>query len=54
MDHCIGQVVGTLKELGVYDSTLIVITSDHGERLGHEVRRRPDLWQAYLDREDKD
>jgi arylsulfatase A-like enzyme len=34
VDHCIGQVVETLKERGVYDSTLIVITSDHGEMRG--------------------
>jgi arylsulfatase A-like enzyme/Flp pilus assembly protein TadD len=33
-DHCIGQVIGKLKELGIYDSTLIIITSDHGEMLG--------------------
>jgi arylsulfatase A-like enzyme len=34
VDHCIGQVVETLKERGVYDSTLIVITADHGEMRG--------------------
>ena len=33
-DHCIGRVLAKLKELGLYDSTLIVITSDHGEMLG--------------------
>lgn len=33
-DHCIGQLISTLKSMGVYDSTLIVITSDHGESLG--------------------
>ena len=33
-DHCIGQVVERLKQLGLYDSTLIIITSDHGEMLG--------------------
>ena len=33
-DHCIGQVLDKLKELGLYDSTLIIITSDHGEMLG--------------------
>ena len=33
-DHCIGQVLGKLKELGLYESTLIIITSDHGEMLG--------------------
>jgi arylsulfatase A-like enzyme/Flp pilus assembly protein TadD len=33
-DHCIGLVLSKLKELGLYDSTLIIITSDHGEMLG--------------------
>ena len=33
-DHCIGQVIDKLKELGLYGSTLIIITSDHGESLG--------------------
>lgn len=33
-DHCIGQLIDKLKRMGVYDSTLIVITSDHGESLG--------------------
>ena len=33
-DRCIGQLVSRLKSLGIYDSTLIVITSDHGESLG--------------------
>jgi len=33
-DHCIGQVVDKLRELGLYDSTMIIITSDHGEMLG--------------------
>ncbi len=33
-DHCIGQVIQKLKDLELYDSTLIIITSDHGELLG--------------------
>ena len=33
-DYCIGQVIAKLKQLGLYDSTLIIITSDHGEMLG--------------------
>jgi arylsulfatase A-like enzyme len=33
-DHCIGQVVATLKRLGMYESSLIVVTGDHGEMLG--------------------
>jgi len=33
-DHCVGQVLGKLRELGLYEETLIVITGDHGEMLG--------------------
>jgi len=33
-DYCVGQVLAKLKDLGLYDSTLIIITSDHGEMLG--------------------
>ena len=33
-DHCIGQILAKLKELDLYDSTLVIITSDHGEMLG--------------------
>ena len=33
-DHCVGQVIEKLKTLGIYDSTLIIITGDHGEALG--------------------
>lgn len=41
MDRCFGELLAGLKELGVGDSTAIVLTSDHGEglnergRLGH-------------------
>lgn len=33
-DHCIGQVVRKLKELDLYQSTLLIIVGDHGEMLG--------------------
>jgi tetratricopeptide (TPR) repeat protein len=33
-DHCVGQVLEKLEQLGLYESTLIVITGDHGEMLG--------------------
>ena len=33
-DQCVGQVLDKLRQLGLYDSTLIVITGDHGEMLG--------------------
>ena len=32
-DHCIRLVLDKLKELGLYDSTLIIIIGDHGEML---------------------
>lgn len=34
VDHSIGQVVAAMKELGLYDTTLVIITSDHGQMLG--------------------
>ena len=33
-DHCIGRVVAKLKSLAMYDSSLIIVTADHGEMLG--------------------
>jgi arylsulfatase A-like enzyme/Flp pilus assembly protein TadD len=33
-DDCVGQVLEKLRELSLYDDTLIVITGDHGEMLG--------------------
>ena len=33
-DQCVGEVINKLKELGLYDSTLIVVLGDHGEGLG--------------------
>jgi arylsulfatase A-like enzyme/cytochrome c-type biogenesis protein CcmH/NrfG len=33
-DHCISQILDTLKSLRLYDDSLIVITGDHGELLG--------------------
>ena len=33
-DHAIGQVIEKVKELDLYDSSIIIIVSDHGESLG--------------------
>ena len=33
-DRIVGQLLRKTKELGVYDPTLIIVTSDHGESLG--------------------
>jgi arylsulfatase A-like enzyme/Tfp pilus assembly protein PilF len=34
VDYCVGRIIQALKDLGLFDSTLIIITSDHGEMLG--------------------
>lgn len=34
IDHHVGRIIDQLKELGEYEKTLIVFTSDHGEMLG--------------------
>lgn len=31
VDHCIGEIIQTLKDTGQYDDSLIIFTSDHGE-----------------------
>ena len=33
-DHIVGELIGELKSLGVYDKALVVLLSDHGEGLG--------------------
>lgn len=35
IDYKIGQIIGILKEKKLYDDTLIVFSSDHGEFMGH-------------------
>lgn len=34
LDHCVGQILGELKRQGIYEESLILFTSDHGEMLG--------------------
>lgn len=34
MDLFIGKLLDNLKQLGLYDSTLIIVTADHGELIG--------------------
>ena len=33
-DYLMGQVLDKLRELGIYDDTAIIVTSDHGENMG--------------------
>jgi arylsulfatase A-like enzyme len=34
IDTCVGDLLGTLDELGIADNTIVVFTSDHGEMMG--------------------
>jgi len=44
LDDCVGWIVGTLKECGLQDDTILVFTSDHGDMLysqGARKKQRP-------------
>ncbi|MDQ8183603.1 sulfatase-like hydrolase/transferase [Pelagicoccus sp. SDUM812005] len=43
LDHCVGQIVDKLKAEGIYENSVIVFTSDHGEMLGSHC-----LWQKMV------
>ena len=38
MDEGFGELVAGLRAMGLYDRTLIVFVSDHGEELGEHGR----------------
>ena len=39
IDDNIGKLIGKLKQLGIYDQTIIVFTSDHGDLRGEHHRQ---------------
>jgi arylsulfatase A-like enzyme len=38
LDECVGDFIADLKARGLYDHSIIVLTSDHGDSLGEEGR----------------
>ena len=38
MDQCFGNFIQFLKERGIYDNSVVILTSDHGDALGEEGR----------------
>ncbi len=36
LDECFGRFLQTLREKGLYDQSIIILTSDHGDMLGEE------------------
>jgi len=43
LDDCVGQIIDKLKEEGLYEDSIILFTSDHGEMLGSHC-----LWQKMV------
>jgi len=54
VDQCVGQFVGYLKSRGIYDNSIIVLTSDHGDatgqfgRFSHSVKIYPEIMRVPL------
>ena len=36
VDDCLGRLFDALKEMGTWDDTLVVFSSDHGEQMGDQ------------------
>lgn len=36
IDHKVGEIIRTLKQVGMYENTTIIFTSDHGDMLGEK------------------
>lgn len=48
-DKAIGEIIDKAKELGIYDNSIIVFTSDHGEMMGAHGYRPFMKHQAYAE-----
>ncbi|HUW20751.1 MAG TPA: arylsulfatase [Sedimentisphaerales bacterium] len=47
VDWCVGQVVDTLKHMGLADNTLLIVTSDNGPRIGDKGHKSAGPWRGY-------
>jgi len=50
LDGAVGELIERLRRLGVYQNTIVVVTSDHGEYFGehHLVEHSKDIYQEGL------
>lgn len=50
IDHEVGRMIALLKEKKMYDNTLIIYTSDHGEHLGyhHQILKGGHLYESIM------
>jgi arylsulfatase A-like enzyme len=49
IDSAIGELLGKMRELGLYENTLIMITSDHGEAFGERNLMQHGVGSVYQD-----
>jgi arylsulfatase A-like enzyme len=49
-DYCIGKLVKDMKEMGLWDNTIVVFSTDHGTHLGEQgcVQKQPKLLNSCL------
>ena len=50
IDFEIGRIINVLKDKGLYDNTIIIYTSDHGEHLGyhHQILKGGHLYESIM------
>lgn len=47
VDEMIGRAIQKLKDMGIYDNTLIVLTADHGDHLcDHHLQQKGHFWES--------
>jgi len=44
LDYNVGRIINELKTLGIYDNSIIIFTSDHGELFGAHGRRAKNIF----------
>jgi len=50
IDYEVGRMIKILKDKGIYDNTIIIYTSDHGEHLGyhHQILKGGHLYESIM------
>jgi arylsulfatase A-like enzyme len=50
IDYEVGRMIKILKDKGIYDNTIIIYTSDHGEHLGyhHQILKGGNLYESIM------
>lgn len=49
VDKYVGLLVDKLKALGLYENSIVIIMTDHGEQIFEHANSSPEIRQLYLD-----